>query len=113
MKDRELLGLAAKVAGAELSGFRRIGGDDEEPLYSMPVVVEGCGWTEYRPWNALEDDADAFQLALRMRMLVDFEEGEVNGMFALRGPGIDRSAAMRRAIVLAAVGAAQPTGDHE
>ena len=107
MKDRELLALAATAAGAELTGYRY--GEDREPLYGMPVEVDD--WTEYRPWNALENDADAFQLALHMRMLVDFEEGEVNGMFALRGTGIDRSAAMRLAIVLAAVGAAQPIGD--
>ena len=108
MKDRELLALAAAAAGAELNGYR-YGGEGREPLYGMPVEVDDG--TEYKPWNALENDADAFQLALHMRMLVDFEEGEVNGMFALRGAGIDRSAAMRLAIVLAAVGAAQPIGD--
>ncbi|NYT62383.1 hypothetical protein H0A66_08670 [Alcaligenaceae bacterium] len=96
MDDRQLLERAAHVYGA---GQYPETGPWEHFFERVPGDID-----DFKDWNPLIDDGDAFRLALHMRMLVDFEEGEVNGMFAIRGTGIDRSAAMRRAIVLASVG---------
>lgn len=94
--DRALLERAASTYGA---GQYPETGPWEYFFERAPLGEDG-----FKDWNPLVDDGDAYRLAQHMRMLVDFEEGEVNGMFAIRGTGIDRSAAMRRAIVLAAAG---------
>lgn len=54
MTDRELLGLAAKAAGLE-----------NEPCPN--------GWEETYPlgWNPLEDDGDAFRLAVSLKISFD------------------------------------------
>lgn len=56
MTERETLELAAKAAGAELIGYS-YGENGKEPLYGIPVEVEGG--VEYRRWNPLIDDGKA------------------------------------------------------
>lgn len=60
--DRELLELAAKAAGVDcewLDGWRG------------PVIGRGMA---SRCWLPLEDDGDAFRLAVKLRLNVIFEE---------------------------------------
>lgn len=64
MIDRELLELAAKMAGAEINGYR-----GSEPLYATEKEVES-GEFEYAPWNPLEDDGDALRLAVKLEISV-------------------------------------------
>jgi hypothetical protein len=94
MTDREMLQLAAKAAGVELQ-------DDH-------YWRDGF-WTR---WNPLTDDGDAFRLADKLQLNVDFCCYRV-----VRGTKIDvledvenRRAAIRRAIVRAAaeIGKAMP-----
>lgn len=98
MNDRELLELAAKAGGIELTG-RTFGG-----------LYETVG-QENRWWNPLTDDGDALRLAVRLRLDVMFFEGlqEVQSAhctvgFSATGEsyGDNVEAATRRAITRAA-----------
>ena len=86
--DRELLELAAKVAGR---GYV-VGRDwhDKGELY-----VDG------RYWNPLTDDGDALRLAVKLEMDIFFNDGDTDVMGASEGGG-DPFARTRRAIVRAA-----------
>lgn len=53
MNDREMLELAAKAAGYPLA----------KTLDGYPLFIEGHGL-----WNPLEDDGDAFRMAVKLRM---------------------------------------------
>lgn len=89
MTDHELLELAAKAAGLTVmwsEPFKR---------YERFVLEKYVG-----AWDPLANNGDAFKLAVKMRMLVDFEDRSVNGMYFEAGD--DRTAATRRAIVRAA-----------
>lgn len=112
--DRELLGLAAKAAGAEHNGYR-YGEHGREPLYGMPVETEDG--TELHNWNPLTDDGDALRLAVKLKIDVDFKygdvwatEGETVSGTLIERCGDDPDAATRRAIVRAAaeIGKAMP-----
>jgi hypothetical protein len=92
VNDRELLEAAAKAAG-----IRR--------------TIEWLGHHEYLPnWNPLEDDADAFRLAVKL--VIDIfpprTEDDCAKASAMDGPGAyedqkrDPYAATRRAIVRSA-----------
>lgn len=100
MTDRELLELAAKVAGVEINAV--------------------IGETFWRPdgitWNPLTDDSDALRLAVALDLHVqcDFREdgiviifGEWFGDGIEEPAGTDKYAAVRRAIVRAAAAIAQ------
>lgn len=54
--DKELLELAAKAAGCV--------------FFEHALINERTGF-EYNGWNPLEDDSDAFRLAVQLEMLVD------------------------------------------
>lgn len=57
MTDRELLEMAAKAAGVE--------------------YVDGASWGGGAGWDPLANYSDAFQLAAKLQLVVDFFEGEV------------------------------------
>ena len=104
MSDRELLELAAKAAGIELSKAEW----HDDGFYWMPV---GAGF-----WNPLTDDNDALRLVvkLKMRLLVTescaavdiYADGAWAGEIKVgcmdSGWNEDPHAATRRAIVRAA-----------
>ena len=54
--DKELLELAAKAAGYV--------------FFEHTLINERTGF-EYNGWNPLEDDSDAFRLAVHLEMLID------------------------------------------
>lgn len=63
-QKRELLELAAKAAGAEMTGMR-----GQEPLYGMPKDMPD-GSTEYTQWNPIDSDGDALRLAVKLGLAV-------------------------------------------
>lgn len=101
MNDRELLEMAAKAAGYELTQW-----PDED-------FVRAHMGGDWRPkWNPLTDDGDAFRLAGRMNILLGFYDSYV-ACHVLGHPNIDtdewhssngndQMAAARRAITRAA-----------
>ncbi len=102
MNDRELLELAAKAAGILTPSW-----------YGNASYIDGM----LSRWNPLEDDGDAFRLAIRLKMEVDFDDVRVavrtrQGIKVLEDEGGDLYAATRRAIVRAAaeIGAAAKKG---
>ncbi|AYN15487.1 hypothetical protein CHR29_10175 [Pseudomonas monteilii] len=60
MTDREMLGLAAKAAGYVVRWY------DDSLAYgpTFGIEVEPGNPSGFEPWNPLEDDGDAFRLAL-------------------------------------------------
>lgn len=96
MSERELLELAAKVAGIY---------DDGE----WPRVDDAHGFF-LRDWNPLTDDGDALRLAVKLGLDVDCSESNQVTVFSLNQelePCCEawcdnRNAAVRRAIVMAA-----------
>lgn len=110
MTDRELIELAAKAAGIQISwlGLQ----DFDNPRR----IVEGfvCG-----QWNPIKDDADAFRLAVKLRLELSYSyepgvffAGEPEGFFKDRDAKVayaevgddsgDQYALMRLAITRAA-----------
>lgn len=68
MADKELLELAAKAAGliidrSETSG----GGIGNTGFDALGNAV--LDWHDYKTWNPLTDDGDAFRLAMQLGML--------------------------------------------
>jgi hypothetical protein len=100
MEDRELLELAAKVAGIHAHHWFDQGG------VLMCSSVEG-GDPDYG-WNPLTDDGDALRLAIDLRMDVSHWPDDTVTAHCLEGKpvqedyGSDPYAATRRAIVRAA-----------
>ena len=105
MTDRELLELAAKAAGITLEW-------DGNPEEWMPMYYEG---KTYHSWNPLDDDGDAFRLAVKLGLLIDCDDvlKDVEAVLVMRNHndqfirmnepyGDDPYAATRRAIVRAA-----------
>ena len=117
MNDRELLELAAKAAGIELTPMEiknvKFVGDDR--FIGFMADTEKCprGW-----FNPLTDDGDALRLAVKLGLHIepwfddeDVREVIVYGIGSHKEPDADdRMAATRRAIVRAAaeVGRAMP-----
>lgn len=103
MSDRELLDLAARAAG-----YPVLSNDDRAP--GAYVQISGA----VRYWNPLEDDGDAFRLAVKLRLEViyycrtadDAEVADCHGQ--LEATGTDPYAVTRRAIVRAAAALASP-----
>ena len=103
MTDQELLRLAALAAGYELEWapewpgggcFMRRVVPEPEPPFSKRV-----------PWNPLEDDGDAFRLAVEMEFSIVFGENYViisGDQSPSVNNGNDRCLAVRDAIVRAA-----------
>jgi hypothetical protein len=123
MTDLELLELAAKAAGLyERIGFQN---STNEPLLYDRNLIEVFQYGSNVPavrWNPLKENGDAFALAVRLKMTVRHEAGEVAASVAI-GPvytkeptpyvkasevaGGDPAAATRRAIVRAAAAIVQ------
>jgi len=96
MNDRELLQAAARAAGYNFQWEPALLNEWPEPTVFTP---EGFG--QY--WNALEDDADAFRLAVDLGILGTPEMHHHIGVEQLCGQNSDCIyAATRRAIVRAA-----------
>ena len=114
--DRELLELAAKAAGYSFKWFKvkqwkkmksRIG-----PYRYCNGTIEVYGHHHSKPWNPLADDGDAFRLAVNLGMTI-ITNGDMHvsaGFLLTNGPiecqsvtaELDKQAATRRAIVIAA-----------
>lgn len=101
MTDRELLELAAKAAGIELTGTDR------------------AAWLNKSSygWNPLTDDGDALRLAVKLGVtVVSIDDGQTQAAWVdasgviYTEPAEDKYAATRRAIVRAAaeIGRAVP-----
>lgn len=101
MTDRELLELAAKAAGIDISS----------------ATFDGWGDVIQSPWNPLTDDGDALRLAVKLRMCVlvktfphavvlEVYNGETQSsretLADVRFDAVEAVAATRRAIVRAA-----------
>lgn len=103
--NRKLLVLAAKAARLQL--------DWDVPEGSSPWLITGTGDDQgpSSPWNPLEDDGDAFRLALTLHIITDASAdytcmAVTNYGWREAVAGGDRAKSMRRAIVMAAA-------DHE
>jgi hypothetical protein len=94
MNDKELLELAAKAAGIELT-------------WSNPYVSVG-DFARVPDWSPLTDDALALRLAVKLRLELGFPKEYcvwsfgTNGVVCMEDPSNDPYAATRRAIVRAA-----------
>jgi hypothetical protein len=99
--DRELLEAAARAAGFGEIWYL----DGSDTPYVGPRFVLGQT-IAYRTFQPLTDDADAFRLAVALRLGVDTEDAEIwvgSRSFGVTEPrGEDDCAATRRAIVRAA-----------
>ena len=108
MNDRELIELAAKAAGIDVYE------STDGTIQNRPVLVfSGGGLMGTMPyevrWNPLIDDAQAFRLAVKLRLLVDVNEsstdaadGDIRHESFEVQHGSDPYAATRRAITMAA-----------
>jgi len=99
MTDRELLELAAKAAGIDLQWRKFVGlGDLPAPDYVAIDKETGLGW------NPLARDGDAFRLAVELEldvMCASVRCAELQIVITIQA-GVDKFAATRHAIVLAA-----------
>lgn len=96
-RDRELLELAAKATGllVEYRGF----GAGEAVLSRLVYDNKHNGITAYKPWNPLEDDGDAFRLAVNLDLIGSFR---LSHFIWAESENINKLSATRRAIVRAA-----------
>lgn len=81
---RELLELAAKVAGVKIdkSPYNGCGGKNIGFDLAGNAVID---WHNGKIWNPLEDDGDALRLAVKLRLVIetDFNGGANAGNHAL------------------------------
>ena len=95
LTDRELLELAGEAAGYEFQFCLDTG---------KPVIVDMKGGGTY--WNPIEDDGDAFRLAVKCRMHVNVYYNDTrvtaDDVFLCEMHNGNPHAATRRAIVRAA-----------
>lgn len=107
MTDQQLLELAAKAAGYEISKF---------PAGKLWVRFGVTPWVE---WNPLEDDGDALRLAVKLQLPIRFPlNGTVESGNAKSGYPYwevldsDPYAATRKAIVRAAAEIGKTMGER-
>jgi len=98
MNDRELLELAAKAAGIEVRW------NENWSAFQRATPLQALGG-ERHAWVPLDDDGDAFRLAVRLCMNIEVTERyvvacSVGNFHESANP--DNDAALRRAIVRAA-----------
>jgi hypothetical protein len=109
MTDRELLEAAAKAAGIELGWDAR----------GAHEIIPGISGNE-AVWSPLDDDAQAFRLAVKLHLEIDIGVmlTGINGLLdnqkdlASEIHGDDPAAATRRAIVRAAASLSQEKQPH-
>lgn len=104
MTDRELLELAAKAAGLTLEQ-----GPGSPPEKCLGACLDGGTW-DY--WTPLDDDGDALQLAVKLRLMIAWDRWNDNDYVCIRHRDLDEEIGIqidqkpeqtvRRAIVLAA-----------
>ena len=94
MTDRELLELAAKAAGIKWYGFF---GD-----YHTECLFLDIGVDENVAWNPLTNDADAFQLMVKLGLLYDDTLFHYISLERFKTKDVDDATAIRRGIVRAA-----------
>lgn len=107
MNNREMLELAAKAAGVNVYSYI------DCKLFGIGI---NTGELDVPLWNPLENDGEAFRLAVQLGMLVEFSKGYQSAQafgsgYVARTDGLfDPFAAARHAIVRAAaeVGKAMP-----
>lgn len=80
MSDRELLELAAKAAGVNLA-WRALTNMPGAAEYPRSVDVHGIKSL----WNPLTDDGDAFRLALKLRIQIEYVDEMDSVMCSLPG----------------------------
>lgn len=118
MTDRELLELAAKAAGIKILRF----GESEDyysPCRGYVAFIEWF-WPGDEPmetpmeeeWNPLDDDGDAFRLAVKLRLMVAWDRWNDSDYACIRHRDLDEEIGLlidqkpektvRRAIVMAA-----------
>lgn len=116
MTDRELLELAAKAAGYEITDLL----DD----YRRPAICVDGEWRWLQHWNPLEDDGDAMRLANRLGLSITHTTCEDDAPIVRVGyDGIqdytqlpafpDCNAATRRAITRAAAEIGRRMSDNQ
>jgi hypothetical protein len=76
VNDRELLELAAKAAGIEYSYWSETG---------LVRLDEKGDWQPGCQWNPLNDDGDAFRLALKLRIQIEYVDEIDSVMCSLPG----------------------------
>ena len=101
MTDRELLELAAKAAGFDVSHF------DRDKRAMVVFAIDGDENPDQEYWNPLTDDGDALRLAVKFGLTLVVESDIVfcrnqRSDKAFREQSNDPYAATRRAIVRAA-----------
>jgi len=64
MSDRELLELAAKAAGYKKIEYHNLKGSMLDFRYGRDEAI----WNDEEYWNPLVDDAEAFQLAVKLQL---------------------------------------------
>lgn len=104
MTDRELLELAAKAAKLTLEQ-----GAGTPPEKCLGACWDGDTW-DY--WNPLDDDGDAFRLAVALRLMIAWDRWNDNDYVCIRHRDLDEeigiqidqdpNKTIRRAIVRAA-----------
>lgn len=101
MSDRELLELAARAADYKV----------EFDFRGVAHIHNGSGPQSWEPWNPLEEDGDAFRLAVKLRITPSMASIDTSRQIYTQPPhlapifepvGNDELAATRRAIVRAA-----------
>lgn len=114
MTDKKLMELAAKACEKDLTNYEWI----DTPFYTgfqrRNIDPESGFEEQTQEWNPLDDDADAFRLAINLRMdicishrsnevvVLVFFGNKISQFQEARGIGGDARAATRRAIVRAA-----------
>lgn len=110
MTDNELLNLAARAVGAKTYSEKEWPGLClSDSFDSTPFLVDSTG-EKVRDWTSLDNSADAFDLMVRLSMVVDFEDeplfavaAEDGGELAIKQLRIpDSYSAARRVVTRAA-----------
>lgn len=114
MDDRELLELAARAAGIRYDKEASKPHPTSGAFFGLWLKIDGEPYEgQRRRWNPLTDDADAFRLAVKLAIDIEwrpdgrvaaYRHANANGycFTAFESSREDRSAATRRAIVRAA-----------
>lgn len=111
MDDRTLLELAAKAAGLEFDSGRQL-----NPTYYLVREVGSALNDDWRGWNPLANDGDAFRLAVKLQLTikhrtVDIDVSKGNISVSEHAPTYrDALEATRRAIVRAAAAIGEGMG---
>ncbi|WP_054883614.1 hypothetical protein [Pseudomonas sp. NBRC 111130] len=104
MTDRELLEMAAKAAGYVVRWY------DDSLAYgpTFGIEVEPGNPSGFEPWNPLEDDGDAFRLAVKLDLTI-YGPGSHPGVLVKTADAHTTYSddCVRRAIVLAAAAIGQ------